>query len=37
MVQTAYAIRHVQTIKTSNKIYMIQEYANCFDLGVLLE
>ena len=32
MVRSEYSIRHYQTIKTSSKIYMIQEYANCFDL-----
>ena len=37
MVRSDYCIRHHQTIKTSNKIYMIQEYANCFDLACLLE
>ena len=36
MVRSEYAIRHFQTIKTSTKIYMIQEYANCFDLENLL-
>ena len=37
MLRSEYCIRHYQTIKTSNKIYMIQEYANCFDLDCLLE
>ena len=37
MVSSKYCIKHFQTIKTSDKIYMIQEYANCFDLATLLE
>ena len=37
MLRSDFCIRHYQTIKTSNKIYMIQEYANCFDLECLLE
>ena len=37
MIQSDYCIKHFQTIKTSTKIYMIQEYANSFDLAVLLE
>ena len=37
MLRSDFCIRHYQTIKTSNKIYMIQEYANCFDLDCLLE
>ena len=37
MVQSDYCIRHFKTIKTSNKMYMIQEYANCFDLQCLLD
>ena len=37
MVRSDYSIMHYQTIKTSSKIYMIQEYANCFDLACLIE
>ena len=37
MVDSQHCIRLYQTIKTENKIYMIQEYANCFDLQTLLE
>lgn len=37
MVNSTYCIKHYQTIKTSDKIYMMQEYANCFDLATLLE
>lgn len=37
LVRSNFSVRHYQTIKTSNKIYMFQEYANCFDLAVLLE
>ena len=37
MVSSEYCVRHYQTIKTSKKIYMIQEYANCFDVACLME
>ena len=37
MIRSDFCVRHIQTIKTSNKIYMIQEYANCFDLACLME
>ena len=37
LVNSNYCVRHIQTIKTSKKIYMIQEYANCFDLACLME
>ena len=37
MVQSDYSIKHYQAIKTSNKVYLIQEYANCYDLAVLME
>ena len=37
MVNSDYCVRHIQTIKTTKKIYMIQEYANCFDLACLME
>ena len=37
MVNSTYCIKHYQTIKTSEKIYMMQEYANCFDLATLIE
>ena len=37
MINSSHCIKHHQTIKTSDKIYMIQEYANCFDLGTLVE
>lgn len=37
MVSSDYCVRHYQTIKTTKKIYMIQEYANCYDLGCLME
>ena len=37
MIDSDYCIKHIQTIKTLSKIYMIQEYANSFDLAVLLE
>ena len=37
LVRSDYTIRHYQTIKTSTKIYMIQEYANATDLEHLLE
>ena len=36
LVQSEYTIIHYMTIKTSTKIYMIQEYANCFDLATLI-
>ena len=36
LVQSEYTIIHHQTIKTSTKIYMMQEYANCFDLATLI-
>ena len=37
MLKSDNCIRHYQTIRTTNRIYMIQEYANCFDLECLLE
>ena len=37
MIDNKYCIKHHVTIKTKDKIYMIQEYANCFDLNTLLE
>lgn len=37
MVQSDNAIKHYQAIKTSNKVYLIQEYANSFDLACLME
>ena len=37
MVRSAYSVRLHQTIKTGSNIYMMQEYANGFDLGVLLK
>jgi len=37
LVRSKYSIRHYQTIKTSTKIYMMQEYANCCDLEHLLK
>ena len=37
LVNSDYCVRHIQTIKTAKKIYMIQEYANCFDLACLME
>lgn len=37
MIQSDFCVRYLQTIKTSQKIYMILEYANCFDLTTLLE
>ena len=37
MVRSNHAVRLHQTIKTGSNIYMMQEYANGFDLGVLLK
>jgi len=37
MVKSEYSVRLHQTIKTSSNIYMMQEYANGFDLAVLLK
>ena len=37
MVRSPHAVRLHQTIKTGSNIYMMQEYANGFDLGVLLK
>jgi len=37
MVRSQHAVRLHQTIKTGSNIYMMQEYANGFDLGVLLK
>lgn len=37
MVKSDHSVRLHQTIKTSSNIYMMQEYANGFDLGVLLQ
>jgi len=36
MVRSAYSVRLHQTIKTGSNIYMMQEYANGYDLAVLL-
>ena len=32
MIASKYCIRHYETIKTNEHIFMILEYANCFDL-----
>ena len=37
MVRSNHAVRLHQTIKTGSNIYMMQEYANGYDLGVLLK
>ena len=37
MLKSEICIQHYQTVKTSNKIYMIQEYTNCLTLECLLE
>ena len=37
MVKSEHSVRLHQTIKTSSNIYMMQEYANGFDLAVLLK
>ena len=37
MVKSDHSVRLHQTIKTSSNIYMMQEYANGFDLAVLLK
>ena len=37
MVKSEHSVRLNQTIKTSSNIYMMQEYANGFDLAVLLK
>lgn len=37
MVRSPHSVRLHQTIKTGSNIYMMQEYANGFDLAVLLK
>ena len=37
MVRSPCSVRLHQTIKTGSNIYMMQEYANGYDLGVLLK
>lgn len=37
MVRSTYSVRLHQTIKTGSNIYMMQEYANGFDLAYLLK
>jgi serine/threonine protein kinase len=37
MVKSDHSVRLHQTIKTSQNIYMMQEYANGYDLSVLLK
>ena len=37
MIDSDYCIKHYKTIKTKEHIFMIQEYANCFDLQCLLD
>ena len=37
MVKSEHSVRLHQTIKTSQNIYMMQEYANGYDLAVLLK
>lgn len=37
MVRSNHSVRLHQTIKTGSNIYMMQEYANGYDLGVLLK
>ncbi len=37
MVRSEHSVRLHQTIKTGSNIYMMQEYANGYDLGVLLK
>ena len=37
MVRSNHAVRLHQTIKTGSNIYMMQEYANGYDLGMLLK
>ena len=36
MVRSTHAVRLHQTIKTGSNIYMMQEYANGYDLSVML-
>ena len=36
LVKSEHTVQQYQTIKTSTKIYMLQEYANCFDLATLI-
>lgn len=37
MVRSPYSVRLHQTIKTGSNIYMMQDYCNGYDLGVLLK
>ena len=37
MLKSKFNIQSYQTVKTSDKIYMIHEYANCLDLECLLQ
>ena len=37
MIASDHCIRHFKTIRTKDHIYMIQEYANCFDLQCLID
>lgn len=37
MLKSKFNIQSCQTVKTSDKIYMIHEYANCLDLECLLQ
>ena len=37
MVQSDHCVKLHSSIKTSSKIYMIQDYCNGYDLGVLLK
>ena len=37
MVRSLYSVRLHQTIKTGSNIYMMQDYCNGYDLGVLLK
>ena len=37
MLESNYCLKHYQTTKTQNKIYIVHEYANCFQLDSLLK
>ena len=37
MLDSQFCLKYYQTIKTQIKIYMIQEYANCFRVDSLLK